>query len=227
MPETLSRGPDGPRLILASASPRRLSLLRQIGIEPDEIVPADIDENPRDDELPRLHAGRLADEKAQVVHERYPDDVVLAADTVVGVGRRILPKTEDWEAASDCLTLLSGRSHRVFTGITVIGPKGDAARSRIVETRVKVKVLSPSEHRIYLNSGEWRGKAGGYGIQGAFGAFIVQIIGSYPNVVGLPLFETANLLTDALGRRLDFGDDGLRVGPDTPEKAAAPNKPAP
>ncbi|MEM9233674.1 MAG: Maf family nucleotide pyrophosphatase, partial [Pseudomonadota bacterium] len=191
---------DRLRLILASASPRRRQLLEQIGFVPDDIVPADIDETETPGELPRLLAGRLATQKAVAIAGAHPGHVVLGSDTVVGVGRRILPKTETREEAEACLNLLSGRSHRVFTGVTVVGPEPDHIRSRVVETRVKVKVLSPQERAAYLDSGEWRGKAGGYGIQGGFSAFIIQIIGSYSSVVGLPLYETANLLSAALGR---------------------------
>lgn len=160
-----------PKLILASASPRRRQLLEQIGFPPDEIIPADIDETETPGELPRLLAGRLAVGKAQAIAKDHPEAVVLGSDTVVGVGRRILPKTETLEEAARCLDLLSGRSHRVFTGVAVTGPGEGVLRQRIVETRVKVKVLSVVERRAYLDSGEWQGKAGGYGIQGAFSAF--------------------------------------------------------
>lgn len=189
-----------PSLILASASPRRRQLLAQIGIVPDAIDPADIDETEWPGELPRLLAGRLATEKGKVVSARHAGAVTLSADTVVGVGRRILPKTETVDEARACLELIAGRSHRVFTGVCCIGPDPEMVRTRIVETRVKVKHLSPVERDAYLDCGEWKGKAGGYGIQGAFSAFIVQIIGSHSNVVGLPLYETANLLTGVLGR---------------------------
>ncbi len=192
-----------PRFILASQSPRRLQLLEQIGFVPDAVSPADIDETERAGELPRDLAQRLATEKAAKVAADYPGDVVLAADTVVAVGRRILPKTETVAEAARCLDLLSGRAHRVFTGVCCLGPD-DTARVRVVETRVKVKVLSGEERAAYLASGEWAGKAGGYGIQGGFSAFIVQITGSYSAVVGLPLFETANLLTAALQRPITF-----------------------
>lgn len=193
-----------PRLILASASPRRRQLLGQIGFSPDEILPADIDETEAPGELPRDLAGRLAVEKAAAIAAAHPGDVVLGSDTVVAVGRRILPKTETAEQTAGCLDLLSGRSHRVYTGLAVAGPGEGVMRQRIVETRVKVKRLSQEERAAYLASGEWAGKAGGYGIQGAFAAFIIQIIGSYSAVVGLPLYETANLLTAALGRPLSF-----------------------
>jgi septum formation protein len=182
-----------PRLVLASASPRRRQLLAQIGVVPDLIEPADLDETPRSDETPRQLAGRLATEKARAIALAHGDDVVLAADTVVAVGRRVLPKAESEDEARDCLALLSGRSHRVYTGLACAGP-GAVMRERVVETRVKVKRLSTDETRLYLACGEWRGKAGGYGIQGLFAAFIMQITGSYSAVVGLPLYETANLL---------------------------------
>lgn len=193
-----------PAFILASASPRRRQLLEQIGFTPDEILPADIDETEHPGELPRDLAGRLAQEKALAVAGAHPGKVVLGSDTVVAVGRRILPKTEDEEEAAACLGLLSGRSHRVFTGIAVAGPGEGSLRKRIVETRVKVKQLSAQERAAYLASREWEGKAGGYGIQGGFSAFIIQIVGSYSAVVGLPLYETANLLTAALGQPVSF-----------------------
>lgn len=185
-----------PKLILASASPRRLDLLAQIGIVPDKVMPADINEDPIAGELPKGHALRLAREKAIKVASENPDAIILAADTVVGVGRRILPKTETIDEARKCLKLMSGRGHRVFTGVAVIDAKGDLM-SRVVETRLKMKRLSDDELTQYLDSGEWKGKAGGYGIQGRAGAFISHLIGSYTNVVGLPLFETRNLLTGA------------------------------
>ena len=185
-----------PKLILASASPRRLDLLAQIGIVPDKVMPADINEDPIAGELPKGHALRLAREKAIKVASENPDTIILAADTVVGVGRRILPKTETLDEARKCLKLMSGRGHRVFTGVAVIDAKGDLM-SRVVETRLKMKRLSNDELAQYLDSGEWQGKAGGYGIQGRAGAFISHLIGSYTNVVGLPLFETRNLLTGA------------------------------
>jgi septum formation protein len=147
-------------------------------------------------ELPRGHALRLAQEKAAIVSGRNAGAFVLAADTVVGVGRRILPKTETETEARMCLNLLSGRGHRVFTGVALIGKEGEM-RSRVVETRLKMKQLSGPEIQAYMDSGEWKGKAGGYGIQGYAGAFISQLIGSYTNVVGLPLFETRNLLIGA------------------------------
>ncbi|WOI53788.1 Maf family protein [Parvularcula sp. LCG005] len=194
-----------PRLVLASASPRRLQLLAQIGIVPDAVEPADIDETELKGELARDLAIRLACGKGEVVAARHPGAVVLSADTVVAVGRRILPKTETVDEAKECLELMSGRSHRVYTGVACTFADG-AMRSRVVETRVKIKRLAATELDAYLASGEWKGKAGGYGIQGAFSAFIIQIIGSYTGVVGLPLYETAGLLTAALRRPLAFKD---------------------
>ena len=189
-----------PQLVLASGSPRRLQLLQQAGIEPDNLCPVAADETPHKGEAPRSLAKRLAREKAELAlenarrSEELGNSYILAADTVVAVGRRILPKAEMLDQASNCLRLLSGRSHRVFTGITIVSPKG-AMRHRLVETRVRFKRLSQDEIEAYLASGEWRGKAGGYAIQGLAGTFVVKIVGSYTNVVGLPLYETIALLT--------------------------------
>ena len=189
-----------PDLILASASPRRLALLNQIGIEPEHLVPAHVDETPEKGELPRRLAQRLADLKALTAQHKArqagmsANALVLAADTVVAVGRRVLPKAETMEEASDCLALLSGRAHRVYTGITLITPSGQK-RQRVVETRIRFKRLSAKEMEAYLASAEWRDKAGGYAIQGIAGAFVVKLVGSYSAVVGLPLHETAALLT--------------------------------
>ncbi len=180
-------------LVLASASPRRLDLLAQVGVAPDRVDPADIDETPLRDETPRRHALRLAVEKARAVVPRSPGCLVLAADTVVAVGRRILPKAETPEQAAYCLKLLSGRNHMVLTGVCVIAPDGREA-SRLVETRVQFKHLSDAEKADYLAGGEWNGKAGGYGVQGVAGGFIIDLHGSYTSVVGLPLYETMNLL---------------------------------
>lgn len=188
-----------PKLALASASPRRLELLQQIGLDVDALLPTDIDETPQRNELPRSLAQRLSSEKAAAAvkimayQPRLEGSYVLAADTVVAVGRRILPKCEDIEQAEDCLRLLSGRQHRVFTGVTLITPRG-AERRRLVESRLRFKRLGATEIDAYLASGEWRGKAGGYAIQGLAGAFAVRLIGSYSGVVGLPLYETAALL---------------------------------
>jgi septum formation protein len=188
-----------PDLILASASPRRLALLNQIGIEPEHLVPAHVDETPEKGELPRKLAQRLADLKALTARHKAEiagfggNAIVLAADTVVAVGRRILPKAETMEEASDCLRLLSGRAHRVYTGVTLLTPSG-ARRHRLVETRIRFKRLSNKEMEAYLASAEWRGKAGGYAIQGIAGSFVVKLSGSYSAVVGLPLHETTQLL---------------------------------
>jgi septum formation protein len=188
-----------PRLVLASASPRRLALLAQIGVKPDAILPSEIDETPLRGEAPRALAERLSMEKASVaaaVAQKADDSsprLTLAADTVVGVGRRILPKCETLDQAAACLNLLSGRGHRVYTGLALIAP-GGGARRRVVETRLRFKRLSRGEIEAYLGSGEWRGKAGGYAIQGLAGAFVERLVGSYSNVVGLPLAETAALL---------------------------------
>ena len=188
-----------PRLVLASGSPRRLALLAQIGVSPEAILPSEIDEAPRRGETPRALAERLAMEKAlasaEIALKRadLAPCLTLAADTVVCVGRRILPKCEAADEAEACLKLLSGRAHRVYTGLALITPSG-AARRRLVETRLRFKRLSRSEFEAYLKSGEWRGKAGGYAIQGLAGAFVERLVGSYTNVVGLPLAETAALL---------------------------------
>ena len=187
------------KLVLASGSPRRLALLQQLGVEPDALLPADIDETPRAVETPRTLAARLAAEKATVAErtaarrEELGRCFILAADTVVCVGRRILPKCELVDEAGACLRLLSGRAHRVYTGVTLITPKG-ARRHRLVETRVRFKRLASNELEAYLGSGEWRGKAGGYAIQGLAGSFVIKIVGSYSSVVGLPLNETMSLL---------------------------------
>jgi len=182
-----------PTLVLASASPRRLDLLRQIGIVPDYVEPADIDETPRQGELPNGHVVRLAEEKARAVRPRHPEAFILAADTVVACGRRILPKAEDEATARACLALLSGRRHRVYGGLALLTPGGDRAVRRVV-SQVSFKRLSDQEVAAYIASGEWYGKAGGYAIQGRAAALIPWIAGSYSNVVGLPLYETAQLL---------------------------------
>lgn len=186
-------------LVLASASPRRVTLLKQAGIEPDRLYPADIDETPLKSETPRSLARRLSRAKAEAVaaalRQSDPEKAcyVLAADTVVSVGRSILPKCELLDEASQSLRLLSGRAHKVHTGVCLVTPKGKV-RSTIVETRVRFKRLTRTETESYLASGEWRGKAGGYGIQGLAGSFVVKIVGSYTSVVGLPLQETVSLL---------------------------------
>lgn len=186
-----------PPLVLASASPRRLDLLRQVGYEPATIDPADIDETPRAGELPRAYALRMAEAKLRVVKERHPGALVLAADSVVVCGRRILPKTEQEAEARDCLARLSGRRHRVLGGVAAAGPDG-RVRTRLVETIVRFKRLEAREVETYLASGEWHGKAGGYAIQGRAAAFVAFLSGSYSNVVGLPLFETVALLKSSL-----------------------------
>lgn len=182
-----------PGLALASASPRRLDLLRQIGLVPDRVEPADIDETPLRDERPRQLALRLAIGKGQAAKARLSGHFVLSADTVVAVGRRILPKAETEAEARACLSLLSGRKHDVLTGVAVIAPDGRMA-SRVVAARVDFKRLSPVEVGGYIASGEWRGKAGGYAIQGQAGSFVIAIAGSYSAIVGLPLYETAAML---------------------------------
>ncbi|WP_426034935.1 Maf family protein [Brevundimonas sp. DC300-4] len=186
-------------LVLASASPRRIELLALIGITPDRIDPADIDETPLKDETPSRLAVRLARTKAQAVAARAPDAVVLAADTVVAVGRRLLEKPADAVEAEKFLRLMSGRNHRVFTGVAVAA--GETVRHRVVDTRVAIKRLSDSEIADYVAGGDWKGKAGGYGIQGPAAAFVLKIIGSHPAVMGLPLPETVNLLAGAGWRR--------------------------
>jgi len=187
------------RLALASASPRRLALLEQIGLRPDEVLPANIDEAPRLDERPRNLALRLALEKGRAAQKSMSDttpayhNFIIAADTVVAVGRRILPKAETEEEARACLTRLSGRAHDVITAVAVSAPDGREG-SRVVESRVTFKRLSHTEVEGYVASGEWKGKAGGYAIQGQAGAFVTDISGSYSAIVGLPLYETASLL---------------------------------
>lgn len=184
------------RFILASASPRRLQLLAQIGITPDAVRAADINETPQKAEQPHHHALRLAEEKARVVAALEPGAVILASDTVVGVGRRILPKAEDEKTARHCLKLLSGRRHQVHTAIAVIDTKGKL-RTVLVTTRVRFSHLSEQDIEHYIASGEWQGKAGGYAIQGLAASYIPWINGSYSAVVGLPLAETQALLKSA------------------------------
>lgn len=195
----LSSSATHPPLVLASASPRRLALLEQAGIRPDALLPSELDETPLKGERPRDLARRLARAKAEAALaalQSRPDlagAYILAADTVVAVGRRILPKAEIVDEAAACLRLLSGRAHRVYTGIAIVTPKG-AIRDRLVETRVRFKRLSKDDLDGYLASGEWRGKAGAYAIQGIADSFVVKLVGSYSGVVGLPLHETINLL---------------------------------
>jgi septum formation protein len=202
-----------PQLVLASASPRRLALLEQIGLKPDRLLPADRDETPLKNERPRDLARRLAREKAQAARLALAreagaeeagaeegaqqvgsrDAFIIATDTLVALGRRILPKPEVVDEAAQCLRLLSGRAHRVYTAVTLVTP-GGGFRERLSETRIRFKRLSNADIEAYLASGEWRGKAGGYAAQGLAGSFIVKLIGSYSGVVGLPLNETAALL---------------------------------
>lgn len=194
--------PDAPlalsrlTLVLASASPRRLDLLRQIGVTPAEIDPAHIDETPARGEPPMALAKRLAVEKALAVAPRHRRALVMAADTVVACGRRVLPKPADATEARACLELLSGRRHTVLSGVALHLPGGET-RVRVATTKVIFKRLAGAEIRTYLESGEWDGKAGGYAIQGLAGAWVKALNGSYSGVVGLPLYETANLLTGA------------------------------
>lgn len=184
------------RLVLASASPRRLDLLTQILVVPDAVDPADIDETPRKDELPEPYAARMALEKAQAVAPRHPGSLILSGDTVVAAGRRILPKTESAAEARRCLTILSGRRHRVLSAVTLIGADG-VARHRMSNSIVTFKRLHEDEIAAYLASGEWHGKAGGYAIQGRAAGLIRALSGSHSGVVGLPLFETRALLLAA------------------------------
>jgi septum formation protein len=198
-----------PKLVLASGSPRRLALINQAGVEPDSLEPAEIDETPERGELPRTLAVRLAREKALKAQERIRsrEDLkgafILAADTVVAVGRRIMPKPELLEEAASCLRLLSGRTHRVYSGVCLVTPN-DSVKTRLVETRVRFKRLSDQDIESYLASGEWRNKAGGYAIQGLAGTFVVKLVGSYTNVVGLPLYESVALLAGE-GYPVHFG----------------------
>lgn len=188
-----------PKLVLASGSPRRVTLINQAGIEPDALRPTDIDETPKRGELPRACANRLARAKAEAalelinIDEELRGAYILSADTVVAVGRRILPKADLLDEASQCLRLLSGRNHRVHTAVCLVTPSG-AFRQRLVETKVRFKRLNEEDIEAYLASGEWRGKAGAYAAQGIAGSFIVKLVGSYSNVVGLPLYETTALL---------------------------------
>lgn len=183
-------------LVLASASPRRRDLLAQVGLVPDHVIPADIDETPHRDELPAALAERLARAKAQAASAGYPDAWVLAADTVVACGRRVLGKAETGAEAEEFLRLLSGRRHRVLGGIALAAP-GGGIRSRLVETIVQFKRLSQGEIQAYIRSGEWEGKAGAYAIQGLAAAYVKFIRGSYSNVVGLSLYDTMQLLNGA------------------------------
>lgn len=180
-------------LILASASPRRLELLKQIGITPNKVIPADIDETPRKKELPADYTKRMAEEKALVVHKNNPCSFVIASDTSVVLGRRILQKAECEKEAEKFLRLLSGRRHRVISSISVISPEGKKT-TKLVTSIVKFKNLSEADIKEYVSSNEWKDKAGGYAIQGLAAKYINFISGSYSNIVGLPLYETANML---------------------------------
>ena len=182
-----------PEFILASASPRRRELLARLGIEPARIVSPDVDETPLPGELPRAHAIRLAAEKARAAAALAPGAFVLAGDTVVGVGRRILPKAEDEATARDCLKLISGRRHRVFSAVALAAPDG-TVREALCETALRFKRLSHSEIDAYIAGGEWHGKAGGYAIQGVAEGFCLWLQGSHSGVMGLPLYETRKLL---------------------------------
>ena len=189
-------GEPRPPLVLASASPRRLELLARIGAQPDRVLPVDLDETPRKTELPRQLAIRLARAKAEAAHAQAPDAIVLAADTVVGVGRRILGKPADEAEAKRFLGLLSGRRHRVMTGVCLIRPGGKASE-RLVTTILAFQRLTEAQIAMHVESGEWRGAAGGYQIQKRAEAYVRFLSGSHSNVVGLPLFEAAQLLRGA------------------------------
>jgi septum formation protein len=183
--------------ILASSSPRRIELLKQIGITPDAIIPADIDETPLRGETPRAHAMRMAQEKCARVAQDHPQSLILAADTVVAPGRRILPKTETPEEARACLAMLSGRRHRIYGGIALYVPAQEKIVLRVVETSVSFKKLSPQEIESYIGTQQWKGVAGGYAVQGQAAAFIKFINGSYSNIVGLSVYDTMNMLRGA------------------------------
>lgn len=196
-----SKEPAGrPKLVLASASPRRLMLLAQVGVDPDALRPASIDETPNKGEMPRALASRLARAKAEAARDQIANDTdiadayVLAADTVVAAGSKVMGKPQHMEEAVASLQRLSGRTHRVLTGVCLITPD-DRVRTKIVDTRVRFKHLSRDELEAYIASREWRGKAGGYAIQGLAGCFVQKLVGSYTNVVGLPLFETLQMLS--------------------------------
>ncbi len=180
-------------LILASASPRRLDLLKQAGIVPDKVIPADVDEKPLPRELPAAYARRIASAKAEKVAKDHPHTTVLSADTVVALGRRILPKAETEDEARACLEKISSRRHKVLTAVSIISETG-VQKTRLVASIVQFKRLSADEIAGYLTTGEWRGKAGGYAIQGQAATLITFISGSYSNIVGLPLYETVCML---------------------------------
>jgi septum formation protein len=210
---------ERPKLVLASASPRRLTLLAQVGVEPDALRPASIDETPKKGEMPRGLVARLARAKAETARDQIANDkdiadsYVLAADTIVAVGRRILMKPQYMEEAVASLQLLSGRTHRVMTGLCLITPD-DRVRTKIVDTRVRFKHIPIPELEAYIASREWRGKAGGYAIQGLAGCFVQKIVGSYTNVVGLPLTEVVQML---VGERFPIHFNWLRAAEIDPE----------
>lgn len=210
---------EKPKLVLASASPRRLMLLSQAGVEPDALRPASIDERARMGEMPRALVSRLARAKAEVARDQIANDkeiagaYVLAADTIVAVGRRVFGKPQHMEEAIAHLERLSGRAHRVLTGVCLITPD-DRVRMKIIDTRVRFKHLSKSEIEAYIASREWRGKAGGYAIQGLAGCFVRKIVGSYTNVVGLPLTEVVALL---IGEGFPVHFNWLRAAEDDAE----------
>jgi septum formation protein len=191
-----SSSTTGTPLILASASPRRRELLARLGITDARVIATDIDERPLPREVPRDHAVRLAAAKARAAATLAPNGLILAGDTVVGVGRRILPKAEDERTARRCLALLSGRRHRVFSAIALLSPDG-TLREALSETIVRFKRLEPAEIEAYIGGCEWHGKAGGYAIQGSAEGFCTWISGSHSGVVGLPLYETRHLLRAA------------------------------
>ncbi len=184
---------DKQKIILASASPRRNDILKRIGVVGFDIIPADIDETPLNKELPAIYAKRMATEKALKVHETHKGSVIISGDTVVACGRRILPKTEHEDEARTCLNLLSGRRHKIFGGIGIIRPDGKQT-SRVIQTTVTFKRLTQEDIDTYINSKEWQGKAGGYGIQGFAEVFVKQINGSYSNIVGLCAYNTRQML---------------------------------
>ena len=196
VPQTTVSETDAPELVLASASPRRRELLARLGITAPRVLATDIDESPLLREVPRDHAVRLAAAKARAAATQAPGALILAGDTVVGVGRRILPKAEDEKTARRCLALLSGRRHRVFSAIAVLSPDG-TLREALSETIVRFKRLDPAEIEAYITGGEWHGKAGGYAIQGSAEGFCAWLSGSHSGVVGLPLYETRRLLRAA------------------------------
>ena len=194
-------------LILASASPRRLELLAQIGITPDQVIPADINEDPFDHEKPYDYVGRMGHGKAEVIAKQHSDSFVIGADTAVICGRRILPKAEDVDTAYACIKKLSGRRHRVYGGLCIYAPTGKFIK-KVTQSLVQFKRLSQDEIDAYIASQEWEGKAGGYAIQGLAAAYIKQINGSYTNIVGLPLFETQQILTGLGYERKNSNLDG-------------------